>query len=276
MDRSAGPGRNPATVPRVRRWCGAGSDSGPDVGLERLLSGGSSSPGICAPRSTTPVTEREVDILLVGGVGLGALCADLRRHGFAGSVLLVGDEDRAPPIGRRSARSCSATTCRTISSTPSRCSGTKGAAIDVVTGVAVHGLDVDQRRATLSGGRTVHYERLLVATGAAVRRLSIPGADGAIAADGRRRPPPAPGWTPVRPGRGGCRRRRVHRARVASGLATLGLRPTVVEAATGAVGWLARRDAGGMGSVAPPGEPGCSSCSGPPRRIGRERSPWAG
>ena len=45
-------------------------------------------------------TDRSVDILLVGGGVASVRCArTLRRHGFDGSILLVGDEDR-PPYNR--------------------------------------------------------------------------------------------------------------------------------------------------------------------------------
>ena len=47
-----------------------------------------------------PATDRSVDVLLVGGGVASVRCArTLRRHGFDGSVLIVGDEDR-PPYNR--------------------------------------------------------------------------------------------------------------------------------------------------------------------------------
>ena len=47
-----------------------------------------------------PPAERSVDVLLVGGGVASMRCArGLRRHGFDGSILLVGDEER-PPYNR--------------------------------------------------------------------------------------------------------------------------------------------------------------------------------
>jgi 3-phenylpropionate/trans-cinnamate dioxygenase ferredoxin reductase component len=50
-------------------------------------------------------------------------------------------------------------------------------AIDLYLGVRAEELDAAARRIRLSDGRTLKYDRLLVATGSRVRRLDVPGAD---------------------------------------------------------------------------------------------------
>src|SRR5262249_28669937 len=49
--------------------------------------------------------------------------------------------------------------------------------VDLRTGVAVRALDVPGRSVTLGDGETLRFERLLLATGSAPRRLDLPGAE---------------------------------------------------------------------------------------------------
>ena len=49
--------------------------------------------------------------------------------------------------------------------------------IEVILGVPVRALDLGRRQVVLDGGRALAYSRLLLATGARVRRLGLPGDD---------------------------------------------------------------------------------------------------
>ena len=49
--------------------------------------------------------------------------------------------------------------------------------IDLRPGTQVTGLDVAAHHVTVIGGDRIGYDKLLLATGSAVRRLSVPGAE---------------------------------------------------------------------------------------------------
>ena len=116
--------------------------------------------------------------VIVGASLAGAKAAEtLRTEGFDGRVVLIGEEtDRPyerPYLSKEYLR------------------GDKPAAklyvhdegfyadndIELLTGTRVESLDPGAREVTLSSGSTMAYSRLLLATGAAPRRLALPGAD---------------------------------------------------------------------------------------------------
>ncbi len=182
-----------------------------------------------------PATDRSVDVLLVGGGVASVRCArTLRRHGFDGSVLIVGDEDRPPynrpPLSKELLRDDLPD--ELLAAEPASWYARRS--IDLLTNARVTAIDPDAGRASLADGSTIRFERCLLATGAALRRLSIPGADQALmlrtAADARRMRAAAVAaatGSPVVVIGGGF-----IGLEVASALATHGLRPTVVEMAT--------------------------------------------
>lgn len=178
--------------------------------------------------------DRSVDVLLVGGGVASVRCArTLRRHGFGGSILLVGDEDLAPynrpPLSKELLRAdlSDELLAAELPSWYARRS------VELLTGASVSAIEADARRAILADGATVAFERCLLATGAELRPLSIPGAEHALmlrtARDAHRLRAAAiaaPRGDRVVVVGGGF-----IGLEVASGLAMLGLRPTVVEVA---------------------------------------------
>src|SRR5918996_4923573 len=113
-----------------------------------------------------PDPDRAVDVLLVGGGVASARCArTLRRNGFAGSILLVGDEQRAPynrpPLSKELLRD----------DVPDDLLAAEPPAwyerrtIQLRTGVHVTRLALAERRALLDDGETITFDRLLIATG---------------------------------------------------------------------------------------------------------------
>jgi len=173
-----------------------------------------------------------VDVLLVGGGVAAARCArSLRRAGFDGSILLVGTEDRLPynrpPLSKELLRDD--VPDELLLAEPA--SWYERRRVAVRTGTTVEALDLDRRRATLSDGSDVGFERVLLATGAEPIVPPLPGIERALplrTADDARRIRAAalragPGARAAVIGGGFIG------VEVASGLASLGLEPTIIE-----------------------------------------------
>ncbi len=122
--------------------------------------------------------DHSVDVLLIGGGVASATCAQtLREDGFSGSVLLVAREldppyDR-PPLTKEYLRG---EQDRAASHVP-QAGWFQSDATDLLTRTSVTKLDTEARQATLSTKETVSYDKALIATGAMVRRLQVPGTD---------------------------------------------------------------------------------------------------
>ncbi len=124
------------------------------------------------------MAEREVEFLLIGGGLASGNCARwLREEGTDGSILLVGREPD-PPYNRPE---CS----------KGYLQGKEGREetyfrptdwyaeqqIEALTRVTVTKLDLAARRAELSNRDAVSFKKALLATGANVRRLNVPGCE---------------------------------------------------------------------------------------------------
>ena len=123
--------------------------------------------------------ERVSRIVVAGGGQAGGQAVDsLRRAGFDGEILLVTAEDQPPyqrpPLSKdylagRSDRDRVLLRPEAFYAENS---------IELLTGARVASIDPGGRRITLDTGRTLDYDRLLLATGSRVRRLDgMPGAD---------------------------------------------------------------------------------------------------
>lgn len=171
-------------------------------------------------------------MLLIGGGVASVRCArTLRRRGFNGSILLVGSEAHhpynRPPLSKELLRDDLPD--ELVLAEPMTFYARRD--VEPWLGVAVTELDAEARTATLNDGRRIRFDRCLLATGAGPRRLSIEGGDRAIVLrtldDARRLRRAAvdvgPGAAVTVIGGGFIG------VEVASGLAALGLRPTIVE-----------------------------------------------
>jgi 3-phenylpropionate/trans-cinnamate dioxygenase ferredoxin reductase component len=116
-------------------------------------------------------------LLIVGGgpAGLSAARA-YRDAGGDGPVAIVTDEYRMPyqrpPLTKELLRGEVGEDELALESEP----WLDAHGVLLIAGRAT-ALDPDPRRVTLSGGRSLHYESCLLATGAEPKRLPIPGAD---------------------------------------------------------------------------------------------------
>jgi NADPH-dependent 2,4-dienoyl-CoA reductase/sulfur reductase-like enzyme len=124
---------------------------------------------------------REVEVLLVGGGVAAARCARrLRRGGFAGSILLVGEEPvppyNRPPLSKELL--AGAVPQELLLAEPESWYARKG--VELLTGVAVMALDAEARVARLSDGGEVSFAECLLATGAEPIPPPIPGMEHAL------------------------------------------------------------------------------------------------
>ncbi|MGA8364848.1 MAG: FAD-dependent oxidoreductase [Solirubrobacteraceae bacterium] len=124
------------------------------------------------------MANRNVDYLLIGGGLASANCARwLREEGAEGTVLLVGREPD-PPYNRPE---CSKGYLRGEETReeplfrPNEWWAEQD--IELLTRASVTGLDLDARTAKLSTKDEVSFGKALIATGANVRRLNVPGCE---------------------------------------------------------------------------------------------------
>lgn len=123
------------------------------------------------------MADRRVDYLLIGGGLAAGNCARwLRESGADGSILLVGREPdhpyNRPPCSKEYLRA------EDSSGVPFRPpEWYSEQQIEVLTGCSVTQLDVEERTAKLSNGDQVSFDKTLLATGANVNRLNVPGCE---------------------------------------------------------------------------------------------------
>ena len=124
------------------------------------------------------MTDRHVDYLLIGGGIAAANCARwLRESGADGSILLVGREpdlpyDR-PPCSKEYLRGSQ--TREEALFKPAEWYAEQE--IEALTRCSAMKLDADARTVKLSNKEQVGFGKALVASGANVRRLNVPGAE---------------------------------------------------------------------------------------------------
>jgi 3-phenylpropionate/trans-cinnamate dioxygenase ferredoxin reductase subunit len=116
--------------------------------------------------------------VIVGGGLAGAKAAEtLREDGFAGRVVLVAAEDELPyerpPLSKQYLLGSAQREEARVQ--PREFYAERE--IDLVAGAAATAVDAVEHRLALADGRTLSYDRLLIATGAVPRRPPIPGID---------------------------------------------------------------------------------------------------
>jgi 3-phenylpropionate/trans-cinnamate dioxygenase ferredoxin reductase component len=116
---------------------------------------------------------------IIVGAGLaGAKAAEtLRAEGFDGRLLLFGEESvrpyERPPMSKTYLRGESSFDDAAVHDAEFY----KTHGIELHTSAVVAALDVKASEVQLAGGPRLHYERLLLATGAAPRRPNVPGVE---------------------------------------------------------------------------------------------------
>lgn len=177
-------------------------------------------------------TNEAIGALLVGGGVASVRCArTLRREGFDGRIVIVGDEPglpvNRPPLSKELLRDHLPDDL--VLAEPETWYERRG--VELLAGRRVAGMDLPAKDATLDDGASLRFDRVLLGTGAEPRRLVLPGGDDVLLlrtlADARRLRRAAASAGPDAPVVvvGGS----FIGIEVASSLAALGLRPTIVE-----------------------------------------------
>ncbi|MEU1125295.1 FAD-dependent oxidoreductase [Streptomyces sp. NPDC005899] len=116
--------------------------------------------------------------VIVGGGLAGAKAAEtLRAEGFSGRVILIGDERDHPYERPPLSKGYLAGKEERDSVLVQKTAWYAGADVELHLGQVVTSVDRAGRSVQLGDNTVVHYDKLLLATGAEPRRLDIPGTD---------------------------------------------------------------------------------------------------
>ncbi|ETW21772.1 hypothetical protein MGAST_24050, partial [Mycobacterium gastri 'Wayne'] len=118
--------------------------------------------------------------VIVGGGLAGAKAAEaLRDNGFNGTIMLFADEEQLPyerpPLSKEFLAGKKSLDEFTVQNSD----WYRDHDVDLRLGTRVSSLDPAAHAVGLPDDTSVHYDKLLLATGSASRRLPIPGADAA-------------------------------------------------------------------------------------------------
>jgi 3-phenylpropionate/trans-cinnamate dioxygenase ferredoxin reductase subunit len=115
-------------------------------------------------------------VIVGGGQAAAQAVQSLRQQGFAGAITLVGDEPyppyQRPPLSKKYLAGELAR--ERLFLRPASFYAEKGVTLEL--GARVEELEPAARRLRLGDGRTLSYDKLLLATGSRVRKLDVPGA----------------------------------------------------------------------------------------------------
>jgi apoptosis-inducing factor 3 len=126
-------------------------------------------------RSRSGKPER---VVIVGGGGAGFAAAEmLRRDGFPGSVMLLSADDAAPYDRPNCSKDYLAGNAPEDWMALRPPEFYQDQSIELQLNTEVTGIDAKGRQVTLAGGRSIPFDKLLLATGAEPVRLDIAGAD---------------------------------------------------------------------------------------------------
>jgi 3-phenylpropionate/trans-cinnamate dioxygenase ferredoxin reductase component len=124
------------------------------------------------------MADRHVTYALIGGGLAAGNCARwLRESGADGEILLIGRESDLPynrPDCSKGYLQGKASREDTLFRAADWYAEQQ---VEALTRVSVKGLDLSERSVELTDGQEVSFEKALIATGAGVRRLSVPGAE---------------------------------------------------------------------------------------------------
>jgi 3-phenylpropionate/trans-cinnamate dioxygenase ferredoxin reductase component len=118
-------------------------------------------------------------IVIVGAGQAGGWAAQtLRKEGFAGRLLLIGDETHPPHERPPLSKAVLAGEAAPESTRLMKSEAFEALALEWRPGARVTRLDRAAKRLDMADGETLAYDKLILCTGGRARTLAIPGADG--------------------------------------------------------------------------------------------------
>lgn len=117
------------------------------------------------------------DSVVIAGAGHGAgqIIASLKQHKFAGRIVLIGEEShlpyQRPPLSKKYL--AGELTAERLHFKPA--SFYEDPQIDVRLNTRIDAIDRDARQVRTSEGEAIAYDKLILAIGSRVRRVSVPG-----------------------------------------------------------------------------------------------------
>ncbi|MBG0739466.1 FAD-dependent oxidoreductase [Paeniglutamicibacter antarcticus] len=116
-------------------------------------------------------------VIIGAGLAGATAAATLRAEGFAGPVVLIGGEDAIPYLRPPLSKGFLAGTETADSLPVYPHTWYAEHHVELIISDAAISFDATAHTVTLASGRVVTYAKLLLATGATVRRLSVPGSE---------------------------------------------------------------------------------------------------
>ncbi len=123
------------------------------------------------------MADRHADFLLIGGFAAGVCARALRRSGAEGSIMIVGREPDLPYERPPLSKGYLCGTERREDALLESADWYVEQQIETLTRTSAMQLDIGSRSVKLSDRQEVGFGSLLLATGANVRRLNVPGAE---------------------------------------------------------------------------------------------------
>ncbi|MBX3104717.1 MAG: FAD-dependent oxidoreductase [Cryobacterium sp.] len=123
------------------------------------------------------MSEKKQFIIVGGGLAGVSAAEELRKQGFDGGIKIVGKENHAPyirpPLSKGYLNGSDGLDAVYVH--PETWYSENS--IELMTGTKVFGVNAQDKEITISGGRPLSYDKLLLATGSSPRLLTIDGAE---------------------------------------------------------------------------------------------------
>jgi 3-phenylpropionate/trans-cinnamate dioxygenase ferredoxin reductase subunit len=124
------------------------------------------------------MTEPQRIAIVGAGQAGGWAAKTLRTEGYGGRIVLLGDEAHPPHERPPLSKAVMAGTAEAPSTHLFKSEELGALGLDFRPGSRVVAIDRAAKRVTLASGGAIEYDRLILCTGGAARRLSVPGGDG--------------------------------------------------------------------------------------------------